>query len=275
MLASFSAEMLKLYKRPATWILITVPLVLNQVFSYLVPYTSYLNAENERAAEQVLANRLPEDLVLNSIGGFPVFAGAIVLTLGALSVGSEYGWGTLKTTLAQRPRRLSVYAGKLLALAVVVLAIVLATFVLGALSSSAIALSQSKAIDWPSLADLAVGIASGWLILMTWCLFGVMLAFVFRGTALPIGLGVVWIMGIENLIVNVAAPLLNFADALQKGLPEVNAGSLVSALGGGEVSTTPGLNTVVDGTQAALVLVAYALAFILIAGFALRKRDVT
>ena len=275
MLASFSAEMLKLYKRPATWILILVPLVLNQVFSYLVPYTSYLSAENERAAEQVLANRLPADLVLNSIGGFPVFAGAIALTLGALSVGSEYGWGTLKTTLIQRPRRLKVYAGKLLALAVVVLTIVLATFALGAFSSSAIALSQSEVMDWPSLADLTQGIASGWLILMMWCLFGVMLAFVFRGTALPIGLGVVWIMGIENLIVNVAVPLLDLAETLQKGLPSVNAGSLVSALNGGEVGSAPGVNTTVDGTQATLVLIAYAVVFVLIAGFVLQRRDVT
>ncbi len=275
MLASFSAEMLKLYKRPATWILILVPLVLNQVFSYLVPYTSYLSAENERAAEQVLANRLPADLVLNSIGGFPVFAGAIALTLGALSVGSEYGWGTLKTTLTQRPRRLKVYAGKLLALAVVVLTIVLATFALGAFSSSAIALSQSEVMDWPSVAGLIQGIASGWLILMMWCLFGVMLAFVFRGTALPIGLGVVWIMGIENLIVNVAAPLLDFAETLQKGLPGVNAGSLVSALNGGEVGSAPGVNTTVDGTQATLVLIAYAVVVVLIAGFVLQRRDVT
>ena len=275
MLASFSAEMLKLYKRPATWILILVPLVLNQVFSYLVPYTSYLSAENERAAEQVLANRLPADLVLNSIGGFPVFAGAIALTLGALSVGSEYGWGTLKTTLIQRPRRLKVYAGKLLALAVVLLTIVLATFALGAFSSSAIALSQSEVMDWPSLADLSQGIVSGWLILMMWCLFGVMLAFVFRGTALPIGLGVVWIMGIENLIVNVAAPLLDLAETLQKGLPSVNAGSLVSALNGGEVGSAPGVNTTVDGTQATLVLIAYAVVFVLIAGFVLQRRDVT
>ena len=275
MLASFSAEMLKLYKRPATWILILVPLVLNQVFSYLVPYTSYLSAENERVAEQILANRLPADLVLNSIGGFPVFAGAIALTLGALSVGSEYGWGTLKTTLTQRPRRLKVYAGKLLALAVVVLTIVLATFALGAFSSSAIALSQSEVIDWPSLVDLTQGIASGWLILMMWCLFGAMLAFVFRGTALPIGLGVVWIMGIENLIVNVAAPLLGLAETLQKGLPSVNAGSLVSALNGGEVGSAPGVNTTVDGTQATLVLIAYAVAFAVMAALALQKRDVT
>jgi ABC-2 type transport system permease protein len=273
MLASFSAEMLKLYKRPTAWVLLLVSLVLSQVFNYLVPYAGYLRADNERAAEQILARTMPENLISNSIGGFPLFAGALALTLGAISVGSEYGFGTLKTMLIQRPRRLSFYAGELLALAVAVLAIVLSIFTFGALTSYAIATSQSESIDWPSLAELARGVASGWLILMTWCLLGVMLAFVFRGMALPIGLGVVWILGVENLIVNVAAALLDFAETLQKALPGVNAGSLVSALGG--ENDTPGVNTVVDGTQATLVLIAYVVVFALIAGFALQRRDVT
>ena len=273
MLASFSAEMLKLYKRPTAWVLLLVSLVLSQVFNYLVPYAGYLSADNERAAEQILARTMPENLISNSIGGFPLFAGALALTLGAISVGSEYGFGTLKTMLIQPPCRLSFYAGELLALAVAVLAIVLSIFTFGALTSYAIATSQSESIDWPSLAELARGVASGWLILMTWCLLGVMLAFVFRGMALPIGLGVVWILGVENLIVNVAAALLDFAETLQKALPGVNAGSLVSALGGG--NDTPGVNTVVDGTQATLVLIAYVVVFALIAGFALQRRDVT
>lgn len=273
MLASFSAEILKLYKKPTAWVLLLVALALSQVFNYLVPYAGYLSAENEWAAEQVLARTMPENLISNSIGGFPLFAGALALTLGAISVGSEYGFGTLKTMLIQRPRRLSFYAGELLALAVAVLAIVLSIFAFGALTSYAIATSQSESMDWPSLVELARGVASGWLILITWCLFGVMLAFVFRGMALPIGLGVVWILGVENLIVNVAAALLGFADTLQKALPGVNAGSLVSALGGG--NDTPGVNTVVDGTQATLVLAAYAIAFALSAGLALYRRDVT
>ncbi|MDQ3966351.1 MAG: ABC transporter permease subunit [Actinomycetota bacterium] len=273
MLASFSAEMLKLYKRPAAWVLLLVSLVLSQVFNYLVPYAGYLSADSERAAERILADTMPENLISNSIGGFPLFAGALALTLGAVSVGSEYGWGTLKTMLIQRPRRLSIYAGELLALAVAVLAIVLSIFAFGALTSYAIATSQLESMAWPSLTDLIQGIASGWLILMMWCVLGVMLAFLFRGTALPIGLGVVWILGVENLIVNVAAALLDFAETLQKGLPGVNAGSLVSAVGGG--NDTPGVNTVVDGTQATLVLVAYAVVFVLIAGFVLQRRDVT
>ena len=272
MLASFWAEMLKLRNRPAAWVLLLVSLVLSQVFNYLVPYAGYLTADNERAAERILMSTMPENFIPNSIGGFPLFAGALALTLGAVSIGSEYGWGTLKTIMFQRPRRMSVYAGELLALAVAVLAIVVSIFALGALTSSAIAASQSESMDWPPLTEIARGVASGWLILMMWCVLGAMLAFLFRGTALPIGLGVVWILGVENLV-NVAAPLLDFAEALQRGLPGVNAGSLVSALGGG--SDTPGVNSAVDGTQAALVLVAYAVAFVLIAAFALQRRDVT
>src|ERR671911_1035521 len=144
MLARFLAEMLKLYKRPTAWVLLLVALALSQVFNYLVPYAGYLGADNERAAEQILAGMMPEHLISNSIGGFPLFAGALALTLGAISVGSEYGWGTLKTMLIQRPRRLTIYAGELLALAGAVLAIVLSIFALGALTSYAIALSQSE-----------------------------------------------------------------------------------------------------------------------------------
>jgi len=43
----------------------------------------------------------------------------------------------------------------------------------------------------------------------------------------------------------------------------------------GEGSDTPGVNSVVDGTQATLVLVAYVLVFALIASIELHRRDVT
>ncbi len=273
MLSSFSAEILKLCKRPANWTILAVALILSLVFNYLVPYAGYLGADNERMAEGILAGMMPENLVGNSIGGFPLFAGALALTLGAISVGSEYGWGTLKTTLTQKPGRIGLYAGQLLALAVAVFAIVAVVFAFGALASYAVASSEAEAMDWPSLMELIRGFSGGWLILMAWCTFGAMLAFLFRGMALPIGFGIVWILGVENLIVNVAAALLDFADELQKFLPGVNAGSLVAALGG-RAGETPGVNTAVDGTQAALVLAVYAVAFILVAGVALKRRDV-
>src|SRR4029453_2373517 len=119
---SYRAEMLKLVKWPAIWGLAAVFPVLAQVFGYLTPYVGYRSgggtgfAAGETPA-QLLADVLPGRLVPNTLGGFPMFAGAIALIIGALVAASEYGWGTLKTILTQRPRRLSVLAAKLLSIA--------------------------------------------------------------------------------------------------------------------------------------------------------------
>ena len=63
-----------------------------------------------RLRRQLLASTLPDQLVANMLGGFPVFAGALALVFGALVFGSEYGWGTVKTLLTQRPGRGAVLA---------------------------------------------------------------------------------------------------------------------------------------------------------------------
>ena len=101
------AELFKLRKRPAAWVLLAAAAVLNQIFSYLVPYLSYRAGDAQSFGgnippQEVLASTMPDQLVINTIGGFPVFAGALALVLGALMFGGEYGWGTVKTMLSQR-----------------------------------------------------------------------------------------------------------------------------------------------------------------------------
>ena len=51
-----------------------------------------------------------------------------------------------------------------------------------------------------------------------------------RGVALPIGLGVVWVLGIENLVSGMAESVLSALQPLRDVLPGVNAGSLVTAV---------------------------------------------
>ena len=126
MSGNVAAEMIKLVKRPANWLLLAVALVLSLLFTYVIPYAGYAAGTGGPTAGRGLAALLPAKLVGNSIGGLPVFLGAIMLILGVLSVGGEYGWNTWKTVLAQGPTRLQVYAGKLAALAVAALAVVVA-----------------------------------------------------------------------------------------------------------------------------------------------------
>ena len=282
MTGSFLAEILKLRKRPATWVLLGVTLALELLFGYLLPYSSWVTSDQNFQTQgldpqAVLSGTLPAELVPTSLGGFPVFAGALALILGALAAGSEYGWGTMQTALTQRPTRLAVYGGKLAALAAATLAVVLAVFAVNAVTAGLIATLESRPLDYPSLAALAEGVGSGWLIMGMWCGLGAVLGFAFRGVALPVGLGVVWVLGVENLVSAVADSLLTGLRPLRDLLPGVNAGSLVWSLapgGGSSGEAPPGVIDAVAGGRATLSLALYVAAFIAAGAVLMGRRDV-
>lgn len=280
MRVSIGAELFKIVKRPAVWVLLAAWLVANQVFSFVIPYLSYRGSSTPpeaaagRTPDEILADALPANLVENAIAGLPLFGGALLLVLGGLVMGSEYGWDTLRTMFTQRPRRLAIFGGKLIALGVVVTAVVLATFAADAATSWGLAIVESAPAAWPSIGDLAIGIGAGLLIAGTWTAVGVVLAVLLRGTALPIGLGLVWLLALENLIRGAAA-LLDVFDTVQKALPGVNGGSLVAELVSASGEGTPGVSAVVGGGQAAAVLAAYAVIGIGVAAVVLQLRDVT
>jgi ABC-2 type transport system permease protein len=281
MRASFLAELLKLRKRPATWVIAAVWLTLSVVFGYAFPYLSYRGSfsgpvGSPQPAESVLAEALPENLVPSAIQGFPLFAGALALILGAVATGSEYGWGTLKTVLTQGPRRLAVFGGKALALGLVVLGVVLATFAVDAAASGVVASVTSRPMRWPPPTDLLQGVVGGWLIVGMWCCAGMFLGILARGTTVAIGVGLVWVLAVENLV-RIFAAILDPLDVLQRWMPGTNAGALAAALGvpvQGQPGGTPGVTDVVGGMPAALVLVAYLVMFAA-ASAVLIHRDVT
>ncbi|GAB3158009.1 hypothetical protein GCM10027290_60390 [Micromonospora sonneratiae] len=272
MLASCGTELFKLAKRPASWLLLAVALVLSLVFTYLAPYAAYLDGSGGVLSDRAFDQLRTSELVGNSIGALPVFLGAIALILAVLVVGGEYGWGTWKTLLMQGPTRLAVYGGKLLALAVATLVLVLALFTVGAVTSLLIAGAEAQPVDWPSLGELVVGVGAGWLIASMWAMLGVLLAVAYRGVALPIGLGLVWLLAVQNLLAAVVAPLLPWVADMQKALPGPNAGSLAAALGSSP--DTPGVAELTGGGQATVVVAAYLVGFVVVAGALLRRRDV-
>jgi ABC-type transport system involved in multi-copper enzyme maturation permease subunit len=272
MWGSFRAETIKAVKRPATWLLAAIGWILSLIFTYLVPYAGYVGDTGGPTSDRLLSDMLPANLVGNSIAGLPVFYGAIMIILGVLVVGGEYGWGTWKTVLVQGPSRMAVFGGKLAVLAVTTLGVLLGTFALGAVASVAIAAAESQPVHWPGLADLVTGVGAGWLIAMMWGAFGGLLAVALRGVALAVGLGLVWALAVQNLLAGIAAPLLDWVAQMQKGLPGPNAGSLVATLGA--PADTPGVDALVGSGQATLVLAVYLVAFAAVSAGLLRRRDV-
>jgi ABC-2 type transport system permease protein len=189
--------------------------------------------------------------------------------------GGEYGWGTVKTMLTQRPGRAKVLAGQLVALGVAMLVAVSVLFALSAASSAVIALVENQAADWPGVVALAQGFAVGWLVLVVWGVLGAALGVLLRGVALPIGLGVVWVLGIENLVSAMASNVLTALRPVRDVLPGVNAGSLVSAvLPDRVIDPPPGINSSVAEPRALITLVCYVVACAALATWTTRQRDV-
>jgi ABC-type transport system involved in multi-copper enzyme maturation permease subunit len=281
MLGSYRAELLKLRKRSAVWVLFGAGLVLSLIFGYLLPYLGYVTGDGNQQTDgipraEVLRGVLPERVLDNTIGGFPVFAGALALVLGAIVVGGEYTWGTLKTILTQRPGRGRLLGGQLLGLLSMLAVWVLGIFVACALCSIGIAAAENAPMDWPGPLALLKGLAGGWLVLTVWCLAGAVLAVAFRNVALPIGLGVVWILGIETLLAGVVSSLLPDLEVLSDALPGANAGALVfSVTGMNTADAPPGVRDAVSGDRALLTVLGYAAVFLVLAVVTTRRRDVS
>lgn len=270
MIASFIAELDKLIRRPATWALGTVWVAMAVVFGYVIPYSIYVSNQEPLQAYQLL----PGQLANNVLAGFPLFGVAIALIVGALATGGEFGWSTLGPILVQRPVRSNVLAGKLLAIAVVLLGFVIAVFFLDAVSSYVVTSIESAQVNWPSPWDLTQALGAGWFILLAGGALGTMLATLFRGTTLAVSLGLVYILVIEGFISGFAGQSETIAD-VAKALPGPNAASIVAALAPASVGTgTPGMVTVVGGGQATFVLAAYTIAFLMVATLLFYRRDV-
>jgi ABC-2 type transport system permease protein len=273
MIGHVRAELTLVGRRSSTWILLVIWTALALAFAYVVPYATYLNDP----AREPLTDLLPQRLVANLMVGFPFFGGVLALMLGVLAFGSEYGWGTLKMLFTQRPGRLRVVGAKLVALALVLVPFVAAVFALGALVSSAIALREDADVAWPSLRLLLGGLAAGWLILAVWAAFGAMLAVLSRGTALAVGIGILYALVIEGLLSALASQVGVF-DRLVEFFLRANAYSLVTWLGvsSGDVGDNgPGSfsGPFVAAWQALVVLGTYGAVLLLISGWLLRVRD--
>ncbi|MFC5005048.1 ABC transporter permease [Dactylosporangium cerinum] len=272
-----SAELLRLRKWPVLWVLLGVGLALDVLFGYLFDYLSYRTGSRPVSEDApLLAGLLPAGVPVTTVEGMPMFGGAILLILGAVAAGSGYGWGTWKTVLTTAPSRLRAFTGLLGALGAVVAGLVAAMFAANFACAFLVATAESASFELPPLADLARAAGGALLMHSMWASCGVLLGIVARGPALAVGLGMVWTLAVENLLRgtgNVLAPVGALADVL----PGTAAGSLAGALGATPFAAngTPGVLSTLDGAAAALLLAGWTVAFTLLAGLLLTRRDIT
>jgi ABC-type transport system involved in multi-copper enzyme maturation permease subunit len=232
-----------------------------------------LKEQQELAQEQQLRSLYPENLVRNLIPGYPSVGAPIALILGALAVGSEYGWATFKTILTQRPGRTALFLGKLLALGVILALLVALTFATAAASSLVVAALAGGTVKGPPFGELLRALGAGFLILAVWASLGALLSTLLRSTALAIGLGLVYSLVLESVIFNLPINSESFTNA-SSFFPGQNSSSLADSFSGQPPAGFAPPTPQIDGTQAALVLLAYTAVFIILATLLFRRRDV-
>jgi len=278
LLASFRAEWLKMSRRPATWLLglVLAVVLLTLGYAFLVLLVVVLSNEpSSRAGVAQGLHTLKLDLtpahfpqtVLGAFSGIG-YGSAIAVILGVLAAGSEYGWSTLKTVFTQRPGRLTAFGGKLLTLAVILAVYAVVILACAAADSAVTGAIYGSPGGWPDLSDIVKAFLACWLIMGLWTGLGVLLAVLFRQAPLAIGLGIVYSIAIEGLIVNTLSLDSSLQD-IQRGFPGANASALVNSFGSNAA------RALVGPTQAVLVVAAFTVVFVLVAAVLLRVRDVT
>jgi ABC-2 type transport system permease protein len=292
MLASLGAELLKIRRRPSTWVLPLIWLAIIVLLNYTLTYTllsnvppptfpegtpqqqqEQLREQQEQFQEQQLRPLYPENLVPNLIPGYSGVGAPIALILGALAVGSEYGWATFKTILTQRPGRTALFLGKLLALGVILAMLVVLTFTAGAASSLVVAALAGGSLKGPPVGELLRALGAGFLILAVWASLGALLSTLLRSTALSIGLGLVYSLVLETVIFNLPIDSESFPNA-RNFFPVQNSVSLADSFSGQPPTQFAPQTSQIDATQSTLVLLAYTVAFVVIAALVFYRRDV-
>ena len=285
MVATFQWESYKLLRRPAVWVSIGLFLLLAIGLGYLTFYLVY--TYSPPASSQGLPRGVklsdfkvelyPAAFAQYTLATWDTLGGVFALILGVLSQGSEYGWGTIKTLYTQRPGRLAMLAGKLAALVLAVLVMVIALFAVDALASSVVAVVDKRSGTFPAGVDILKAIAAAWLIFGFWAVFGFALATLFRQSAMAIGLGLAYAIVIEGIIFQIAGNVGGTAvRQVESWFPLANTGYLVrsfgSALPAQFARSLP--KPVADANHAVLVLSVYLVVFVAISAVLVRSRDV-
>ncbi|MFE6509763.1 ABC transporter permease [Nocardioides sp. NPDC057767] len=273
---STRAELLRLRKWTAVWVIVGAWLALSLSFGYVFNYVAYKTGDDNFAGDgasnaQLLAELMPSAIPDVIVSGLPMFGGALAMVVGALVAGNGFGLGTWKTVFTQGPSRLAAVVGSLAAVTMFIVAMMTATLALCAGVSVAIAATEGQTIDMPALSDLAQSFGAGFLVLEMWALLGFLVGVLAKGPALAVGLGLVWSLVVENLLRGVGS-LLPGIETVTDALPGTAGGSLAGSIVGGP-NGTPGILDAISGERALLTVTAYVLVAAVAAVIVMRRRD--
>jgi ABC-2 type transport system permease protein len=290
------AEWFKLTRRPMAWVLLAVfigllivlrtaeflTVALNDgTFSGGAVRVSVLRAEQvEQFRRQVTFPGIFGAVLgnVNSVGAIC----AIVLAAGVM--GSEYGWGTLRTQLARQPNRGRYLIAKIIVLLSALLVAVVAALVVGVLLALLFGgvLGSMGAAGAGDLLLLPLGVLRAIYVMLPYLLLTIACAILGRSVLAAAGGGFLFLvldvaLGALTILGNLGGPVRFLLSLVVQ--PNVNTLSVLNSRSFGLdpaiLARTLDLDTLPSPLHATLVIGAYSALFFLYAYRALLRRDIT
>jgi ABC-type transport system involved in multi-copper enzyme maturation permease subunit len=266
-------ELLKLAKRPMTWIMLALLLG-------IIGLGTAANATGLQRADSEYRERLLRLLVLpgalaQSAQFIYTFGAIMIAILGASSIGSEYSWGTLRPMLATGVSRTRFLAAKLLALGIAAAFYVILPLILNAIMAVPIALLA----DSPFMAGSVAGPWPGYLAALfgrTYLLLFMPLALAFligaagRSQVAGIGAALGLMIGEQVIAALLWSLGLDWANEVVKFFPFESSRVLL----GHNFVPLPDMAMSIGELRAVLTLATYSAACLAVALLLFRRRDI-
>jgi len=280
------SEIYRLRRRWMPWVVLLI-IVLAGVGIYLLVYVAaqaQLQAVRSGAipsqpgAEQAMNETLRE-LRPDRVQGFGVqlvsgFGSVMLIVFGASHVGTEFGWGTLRTLLAHGAGRGAFLGAKVLSLALYAALFVfvgVVAAIVGSYVVAAIAGADASGLDLGAIANAA---ARAYYTFLPYMALALVIAVWSRSAGAGIAAGLV-VYFAEGLVAQLLVSLnRDYATIVNYGLSR-NVGALIRGAAGTTTLPDPSAVALPDQGQAAIVLAVYTAVFVVLAYWRLRSRDVT
>jgi ABC-2 type transport system permease protein len=165
---------------------------------------------------------------LTALASVSTLAGTVLLAVWAICAASDYSTGVIRLLVQAEPKRVRLLAGKMVALLVfTVLATAVVTLIVVLVSRPLARLEGIATHAWKTdfFAHLFSSYANFTIAAIVWGLIGLALAVLTRSSALAIGIGIGYLLVVENLI-GIIAP---------GATPYLPGGTLNALVSGGTV----------------------------------------
>jgi ABC-type transport system involved in multi-copper enzyme maturation permease subunit len=233
---------------------------------------------SQPGAEQAMNETLRE-LRPDRVQGFGVqivsgFGSVMLIVFGASHVGTEFGWGTLRTLLAHGAGRGAFLGAKVLSLALYAALFVfvgVVAAIVGSYVVAAMAGADASGLDLGAIANAA---ARAYYTFLPYMALALVIAVWSRSAGAGIAAGLV-VYFAEGLVAQLLVSLnRDYATIVNYG-PSRNVGALIRGAAGTTTLPDPSAVALPDQGQAAIILAVYTAVFVVLAYWRLRSRDVT